>query len=234
MKSSCQAIVLRQFNYSDTSVIISCFTKEFGVKSFLYKGGKKKNSSVLLPLRIVEINYYQHKEHSLANANTIFVANPLVALYQNPIKSSVLFFMSDFLNQLLSKIQYTETNLFQEIQQELIWLNESEEFANYPIFWMIQWIEKMGIKPVVKAGNFFDIEGGQILSKATNSLFFFQGEEIIKLAQMFQSDRLNILSISLTKKERTVILDALISYCKFHIPEFNKFKSVEILQAVLG
>lgn len=235
MKATCKAIVLRQFSYSETSIIISCFTKEHGIKSFLYKGGKKKkNAAVLLPLKIVEINYYQHTIDSLASINSIHTATALNNLYQNPIKTSLVFFMGEFLNQLLHKIQYAEAHLFEEIQQELIWLNESEEVTNYPIFWMIKWIDYLGLKPTLGEGNYFDIEMAQFTKHQTNSLLFHYGETIGKLAQLFTLNHLEILSYSLHKTERTKIIEALIDYYKFHVPEFKNFKSVDVLQTVLN
>lgn len=200
----------------------------------MYKGGKRKNTSITLPLRVVEINFYQHNESALASITSISVSQAQTNLYQNPIKTSVLFFMSEFLNQLLAKVQYSEPNLFDELRQELIWLNESNEMANYPIFWTIQWIEKLGIKPTVADGSFFDIELAQITAKETTSLFFYQGEEIRKLAILFQSQRIDVLSFQLSKIERSRILNVLMDYCKFHIPEFKKFKSIEVLQTVLS
>lgn len=234
MKGFCSAIVLKQINYGDASVIISCFTKEQGLKSFIYKGGKKKNKAVLFPLRLVEINYYQHNEDALASVNSIQAAMTLPNLYQNPIKASVIFFISEFLNQLLNKIQYTETNLFEEIKQELIWLNETDELAKYPIFWLIKWIEKLGLTPTVtEKASCFDIESAQFCQSSFSGRHYFSGEEMQKLAYLFMQDRLKILSYPLNKNERNTIFDALVAYCLFHIPEFKQFKSVEILKTVL-
>jgi DNA repair protein RecO (recombination protein O) len=200
----------------------------------MYKGGKKRNTANSLPLRIVEISFFQLNEHSLASINTIQASFSQTNLYSSPVKTSILFFMGEFLNQLLSKIQYTEAHLFEEIKQELIWLNETEELANYPIFWLIQWIDKLGIKPLSSEGNYFDIEAAQFSQKELNSVLFVYGEEMRQLANLFQEDRITILSYPLTKASRKVILNALISYCTFHIPEFKQFKSIEVLQTVFN
>lgn len=232
MKFSCKAIVLKRINYSETSVIISCFTKEFGVKSFLYKGGKKKNNAVLMPLKIVDIQYYQHNADSLANVTTIQTDVVLNNLYLNPIKTSLLFFMNEFLGQLLVKIQFTEPHLFEEIEQELIWLDASDELTNYPLFWLIQWTEKLGIKPTISVGSYFDIETARFLEHAPNSTMYHHGDEVAKLATLFSCQRLEILSYVLTKNERTKLLNVLLDYYRIHLPEFRELKSIEILQTV--
>lgn len=234
MNATCKAIVLRQISYSETSIIVFCFTQDKGVKSFLYKGGKKKRATGILPLKILEISYYQHREDALASINSVQTAVALPDLYLNPIKTSILFFLGEFLNQLLNKIQYTEQHLFEEIEHELIWLNESTEFANYPIFWMIQWIEKLGIKPSLSDGEYFDIEAARFTHQNPKSLFYQKGAEMQTLSYLFTQERLSILSYSLTKNERTKIFNTLVDYYRFHIPEFKNFKSIEILQTVLN
>ena len=49
MVYSTESIVLGHINYSETSIIVRCFTKKFGVKSFLIRGirskKKKKNTT---------------------------------------------------------------------------------------------------------------------------------------------------------------------------------------------
>jgi DNA repair protein RecO (recombination protein O) len=234
MNATCKAIILKQISYSETSLIVFCFTQDKGLKSFMYKGGKKKRSTAILPLKILEISYYQHREDSLASISSVQTATSLPSLYQHPVKISILFFLGEFLNQLLSKIQYTEEYLFEEIEQELIWLNESTEFANYPIFWLIQWIEKLGLKPSLSEGDYFDIESAQFTRHNPKSLFYQKGEEMRILSFLFTQERLPILSYSLTKNERTKIFNTLVDYYRFHVPEFKSFKSVEILQTILN
>jgi len=232
VKETCKAIIIKRISYSDTSVIISCFTKSSGLKSFIYKGGKKKNAATLLPLRIVEINYYQHNEDALASINSINSTAALSNLYQHPVKTSILFFMNEFLGQLLGKIQYAEPHLFEEIEQELIWLNESEEITNYPVFWMIRWIEKLGLKPSTSSGKFFDIESARFSDHKPDGVLYHFGDEMETLSFLFRQDRLTILSYPLKKNDRKKLLNVLMDYCRFHIPEFKTFKSVEILQTV--
>ena len=42
MVYSTESIVLGYINYSETSIIVRCFTKKFGVKSFLIRGIRSK------------------------------------------------------------------------------------------------------------------------------------------------------------------------------------------------
>lgn len=234
MKATCNAILLKRINYGESSVIISCVVKESGVKSFIFKGAKKKNSSVLLPLRIVEITYYQREESDLATAYEVHSNLTLTNLYNHPVKTCLLFFMSEFLVQLIHKIQYAESDYYDFLIDELKWLDASDELANYPIYWMIIWIRKLGIQPIQGRGTYFDIEAAQFFVHQPFSHHFYEGETIMSLSEMMTEDKIAILSTKLNKTERSYLLDVLISYFQFHIPEFKMLSSIDVLKTVLG
>lgn len=234
MKKNCRAILLKRTNYGDSSVIINCLTEENGLQSFIFKEAKKKNASVLMPLRVVEINYYQREESNLPSTFDVHSALSLVSLYSHPIKTSILYFISEFLMQILKKTQHSDLGYYQELIDELKWLDASDELANYPIFWMITWIRKLGIQPIQSEGIFFNIETAQFLNHQPLTAFYYEGDTIKKLADLFQQDKLHILSYNLTKREREFLLEVLLAYFKFHIPEFRELTSIEVLKTILS
>ena len=61
---STDAIVLRTVNYSETSIIVTVFSKEFGKITLMAKGARKPKSpfaAQLEPMNIININYF-HKD----------------------------------------------------------------------------------------------------------------------------------------------------------------------------
>ena len=63
-----EAIVLSKINYSETSLIVRCYTLSDGLKSYIVKGSKqgrngKKNTALFQPLNQLEITS-QHKAKS--------------------------------------------------------------------------------------------------------------------------------------------------------------------------
>ena len=67
MLISTEAIALSSIKYSESSVIVKCFTLSEGIKSYLIKGirSRKKNSlnmGLFQPLTILEIDANHKKE----------------------------------------------------------------------------------------------------------------------------------------------------------------------------
>lgn len=235
MNSTCNAILISKVDYGDNDMIITCLTEALGLKTFFYKGAKiKKNKLGLTPLRLVEISYFEFQSNSLANIRRIQSSIHLNKLYSNPIKITVLFFLADYIHQIIGKIHHSEKHLYEDLKNELIWLNSTDEVTNYPIFWLIFWIKKLGLKPHTSSGSYFDIETARFLDIMPNNTTFYHGIEMEKLGELFEESRLEILSIELKKQERKKMMEALISYSKYHIPEFRDLKSLEVLQTVLS
>lgn len=234
MKTTCNAILLKRISYGDTSVILSCLTEKNGLQAFLFKGGKKKNASVLLPLKSIEITYYQREENQLATAYEVQSSLSLLRIYTNPIKNSILFFISEFLSMMMPSIQHSEPHYYDELLHELKWLEMSDELANYPIYWMITWIQRLGVQPTLSYGHYWDVERARFVDHQPLSTLYFVGDEMDALSHLMNEGRNQILSHAFTKKERTSILSALFAYFRFHIPECKELSSIEILQTVLN
>lgn len=67
-------ILLKRFNYSETSLILHFFTLEDGFQAYIFRGGKKKKGNILQPLSLVEITSYHRKGDELKKITEV---NPL-------------------------------------------------------------------------------------------------------------------------------------------------------------
>ena len=50
MLEKCEAIVLKAIKFKETSLIVNCFTREFGLQSFLVRGVLKSGKSTIKPV----------------------------------------------------------------------------------------------------------------------------------------------------------------------------------------
>ena len=76
MLTNSEAIILGYINYSETSIILKAYTKDFGFKSFIIKGirSKKKKKITLGQLQaltILDIEFNNTKNNSLSYLKNI-------------------------------------------------------------------------------------------------------------------------------------------------------------------
>ena len=100
MKQSDQGILIHRQNYSESSLLITFFTKKNGLQKFISKGVKKKAGN-LNPLGIYEINYYKSPKQDLGNITDIHHTHAFHYDSISPLKNIISFFLADLLKQTL-------------------------------------------------------------------------------------------------------------------------------------
>ncbi|MFY7943298.1 MAG: recombination protein O N-terminal domain-containing protein, partial [Crocinitomicaceae bacterium] len=70
MKQKSIGILITKKNYSESSLILSFYTEESGLTSFIFKGAKKKKLPVFY-LGIYEITYFKRPESNLGIIQSI-------------------------------------------------------------------------------------------------------------------------------------------------------------------
>src|SRR5690606_22854312 len=136
-----KAIVLSVIKYSDTSLIVKCFTETNGIKSYLLKGvltskkGKLK-TAYFQPLMQLEIVANHRDKGTLESIREVKVSYHCRTLHNNIYKNAMTIFIAEILSHSLQE-EETNTPLFAYIESSLQWLDNHNEIANFHISFML-------------------------------------------------------------------------------------------------
>jgi DNA repair protein RecO (recombination protein O) len=229
MKFTDKAILLNRINYSESSLIITYYTLQNGIQKFLFQGGKKKANN-LFPLSISEITYYSRPDSSLGKVTASETTQILSELPFHPIKSTIAFFIAEFLSKCL-QTEEKEVLLFHFLEEKIIFLDKEKDISLFPIQFLLDFSEFLGIQPHVisKTGNYFNLMEGDISETKPIGDIFAQGEPV----QLIHACLAKELDIQHTNKLRNETLDILIQYFQLHIPQFKTLKTLEVIREVL-
>lgn len=220
-----EGIFLFRTGYSETSLIATFYTRESGIKKFIFRGGKKKAHS-LFPMSICDLVYYERRESELVNLTT---ADPSIHLtFQfDPIRSSIAFFIAEVTRKCLDS-NHKDAELYDFLKVQIIQLNSALDLSNYPIDFMIGFSQRLGFHPLVEGeSNCFNFEDGIIGQfKGTHG---DEGEQI-----MLIRDRIQHGDQHFRKELKSKALSTLISYLAYHIPRMEKIETLEIVREVLN
>ncbi len=231
-----KAVVLNHFKYGETGIICNCYTAQEGFLSFLVKGvyGKKKKISKYNPLNIVEVVYQQKpNQNALHFFKSIETAHYATSLYQNPIKTAMVFFLTEMLQAFLKKDSHQNMPLYCILEENLMLFDQkADNFSEFHLFLTVKLIEFMGISPDMTHSNYpyFDMQNGNfclIIEKTSQLLAETEKELFAKIFQI--SFSLNSKNILLAN-ERKIALNLLLRYLKLHIDNFKEPHSLEILK----
>ena len=233
MKKTSRGLIIQRFSYSETSLIVHCFTETEGLKSFLFQGAKKKKGVVLLPLSPIEFSYYQKDEGQLAKMTDATLYQSFATIPFDPVKSTVVFFQVEILVNVLH-VGVVDKHLFEFLVGELAWLDEHNNLANYPIYWLLEISQQLGFYPLKTEENttYFDLENGEFLSYIPSNFTYKSGREVDVLGSLLSLPKDVILNFSLPKDLRKQVLQLLLVYFKYHIPNFNPTNSLEVIESI--
>jgi len=215
--------LLSYIKYGDYDAILHCYTLESGFQSFFMReiySAKSKKKAFLSPLNELGITFSSH-HGNLPTIKKVELNEKLpdeVNVHQN----AVIFFLSDFLNQIL-KNESQNVALYQEIKFFKQKILEKKMHAHY--FFLIRMLQFFGISPLLSGEKFLNIEKGifqeEISQKEVDEELSFLWKKI--LDKEIEEDFI------IEKKYRKPLLDSILQYYKMHFPEFYSPKSLPVI-----
>lgn len=239
MQVSTDAIVISSVKYGDTSLIVKCYTREEGIKSYLLQGilNKKKgklNKSQFFPLSIIHINASHNNKGNLNRITEAKIIHPSQTLHVDLMKQSIVFFISEFLSSVLTEEEGENDVLFEFLKNSIIWLDYHDHVANFHLKLLVELTKSLGFYPDEtnqKNSNFFDLlEGKYVTNQGVNVVEGIQLELFNKVLGI-KFDRLE--ETLFNRSQRTIVLDILLKYYQLHMVSFRKPKSLDVLSKVL-
>ena len=136
-----KAIVISSLKYGDTSLIVSCFTQNEGLKAYLIKGvlsskkGKIK-AAYFQPLTQLKIEANHNNKGNLNSLKEVHVVNPYKNIYSNIFKQTIVLFLSEILGSTIQEEEENES-LFSYLETSLSWLDTHDKTSNFHLLFFI-------------------------------------------------------------------------------------------------
>ncbi|MDW5289118.1 DNA repair protein RecO [Formosa sp. PL04] len=236
---SSSAIVLSKLKYRDNDLIVSCYTKDFGVVSFLLRGvfkSRKGQAKVayfqLLSQIQIDADFKQNR--SLQTLKDVKINVLYATLHTQVLKSTIVMFLAEVLAMVL-KEEESDVELFEYIESGLNTLDETSESANFHLVFLLHLTKYLGFFPDISNihYNYFNLSTGQF-EKYSTSIYSITNDNLkfLKLSLGMLFDNLN--SLKMNSKQRQSFLDMLLLYYELHLGNFKKPKSLAIFSQVFS
>lgn len=228
MKATDKGIFLHRLAYSDTSLIVTFYTKSSGLRKFIFKGGKKKAHS-LFPMSIGELTFYERKESDLLHLTAVDPATTHQFQF-DPVKSTIAFFLAEIVRKCVHQGETDET-VFHFVSDQISILDRSDDHQYYPIHFLIDFSEILGIQPFVKSEDavYFNLDDGTFESYSKVELRIAKGEQ----AELIKRRIIGLPAKEYSKEIREKALEVMLDYYRIHIPNFDTVDSYEIVKEIL-
>tara|TARA_B110000240_G_C13460627_1_gene436510 strand:- start:449 stop:1171 length:723 start_codon:yes stop_codon:yes gene_type:complete len=234
-----KAIVLSSIKYSDTSLIVKCYTEQEGLKSYIIKGVLKPKkggikAAYFQPLTQLTLVANHSSKSSLHTLKEVQILNPYKTIYRDIVKQSVVLFLSEVFS---SSIQEEEKNIafYKYLEAGLIWLDVHDKIANFHLLFLLNAARFLGFYPDTAETTLFgfDLLNGSF-SASTANKNVISGNEFYQFKKLLGINFDSIEEVSFSKNERQLVLQIIIRYFELHLDGFRKPRSLQILETVFN
>ncbi|MGB1042059.1 MAG: DNA repair protein RecO [Tenacibaculum sp.] len=234
-----KAIVLNAIKYSDTSLIVKCFTLKDGVQSYMLKGVLKSKKGKLKaayfqPLTQLHLEANHTNKNTLNSIREARVIYPYESIYTSVVKQTIVMFLSEVLSNIIQEEEENEV-LYTYVETGLIWLDTHNNISNFHLLFLLNLSRFLGFYPDVSES---DKSGFNLLEgRFTNSVVekrTVTGKELMLFKSLLGINFDSIDSISYNKNERQIILRIIIQYFELHLDGFRTPKSLDVLETVFS
>ena len=233
-----RGFVVKSIKNGETSMIVSCYLEDIGLKSFIVKGiyGAKKpkfSKAHFFPLNFISVNYSLSKPDRLSYIKEVKPVFIYKSLHFSIEKSTVIIFLSEILNSVFKEEGEKNRNLFNFLDKSLSWYDTQENCNNFYIKFLIELTRHIGFYPNIRnqEDKFFNLESGtSSTTKPISKCIDFNDYELFKQLLGMKFEDLNYVAIN--KDSRLRLLNHIIDYYSLHLQMFKSPKSIDVFSEI--
>jgi len=240
MITSTAGIVLRTIKYGDTSGIITIYTRQFGMQSYLINGirsaGKNYKAHLYQPASILDMEVYHNELKKLQRIKEAKWKMVFKTIFTDILKNAVAVLMTEVMQKsIIAEEQNGILYDFAESQLMLLDNTSYSDAANIPVQFMLKLSEFLGFGIENNYSDytpFFDLREGKFISdnqepQTESSILLHKSLSLI--LGSLKGNKVPGLNGEIRRK----LLHLLEKYFQFHVEGFTPLKSLKIMEMIL-
>ncbi len=234
-----KAIVINKTQLAEKKCIVKLFTFNHGfIESVCFASNSpssKVKTNTLWPLSLIDVELVirQNKEiHQLKETQPYFIST---STNSSLLKLNVVQLISEILSKTI-KVQHGNKELYRFIEELIIQIDQrnESELSNVINYFLIELTTYLGIEPqnnFSSLDSYFDCRAGEFTKYGLVMPLGFDAKLSETLSICLKH---NTLDLKLNTAARKDLIDGLLAYYGFHIPNFGHIKSLDIVRELMN
>lgn len=237
MLQKTKGIVISTVNYNDKYILAAIYTQNMGYVTYMVTKTKAKTSkvpkSLFSPMSILDLEVEHQPSRDIQRIREAQNEYPLFSIPTHLVKTSIAFFLSEFLNKTLRDTDNHDI-IYHFLSNSIQVLEETSDksLANFHIVFMIKLTRFFGFYPNFenyKSGYIFDMLNGSFIDQQPMHRHFVNKDESMILASLARIKYDNMHLFEFSRQDRLNIINRILEYYRIHLNEFPRIKSLDIL-----
>lgn len=234
-----RGIVLTQYKYGESSLIVHVYTEQFGRQSYMVRGGhgrkSKSRSNILRPFFLLDMEVSHREGKEIQNLREIRLADTFHSLPYNIYKSTLCLFLAEVLTKVLRE-EESNPSLFEFLYESIRYLDLTQEsVSNFHLFFLLQLTHFLGFYPQRNYDaehSCFDMTSGSFITFEKQHSQCLNMTLSRTLISLMNSSIDNCNSLKINGEIRSEFLDSILRYYSHQIDVFTSVKSLAVLREI--
>jgi DNA repair protein RecO (recombination protein O) len=211
-----RGIVLHTIKYSETSIIASIYTRDFGRQSYIVNGVRKKKSRLHInnfqPLTLLHLEVDHKENRELQRIRELHISQPFHHIQLSITKNTIALFIGEVLYRCLRDVEENHS-LFDYVESAIQILDLCENgCVNFHLVFLMQFTRFLGIFPQ----NNLELD------------FYQPANAKLKLHHLINYSLNDLAKLELSNKNRNDFVAAMVDYYYYHLEGMGKISSLEV------
>lgn len=217
-----RGIVFRFTKYAETSIIVTVFTAQFGLQTYIVNGVRSKSGkgriALYQPLTLLDMVVYHKENATILRLKEVRCFHPYQSITSDFKKSTIALFLNEVINKAVKEQTHTQ-EIGEFLFDSFITLDQlTGNTENFHLIFLIRLSKLLGFGPS---------RTSEILTP-----FFTGDKEELLLHELLKADYLSVIVI--TQLQRRNLLDVLIRFYTSHIDNFGELKSLSVVRELIN
>jgi DNA repair protein RecO (recombination protein O) len=231
-----RGIVLHTIRFGESSLVVNCYTEQYGRQAYMIKGVRKsrKNNRANLfqPLFILDFEVYHKDSREMQLVKEVARAIPLNSIPFDITKSTQALFLAEVLYRVI-KEEESNPMLSHFLMNSIQYLDALEEpLPDFHVIFLFHLARHLGFYPQNNFGDnhrYFDLVSGQFLSQISDPETQLDEATSLLWSSYIHSDFKEVHGLRFNSSQRKTVLDQLVRYYKFHVAGLGDIRSLDVL-----
>lgn len=237
-----RGIVFRTIKYGETSVIADIYTEEKGLHTFIAGGVRSAKSrmsfGLFQPMSVVDlVSYFKEDTKALHRIKELRAAAVYSALPFDIRRGAIALFMAEICRKSIQEACENQ-ELFNFLLDNLSWLDTTPHpLANLHLHFLVGLSALLGFQPHSDPESdeacYFDLKEGVYGPTPPLHQQYLAPDQSSQFRMLIQAPLDQCHALPFTRAARKALLQKLLLFYQFHVPEFSDVHTPAILEMVM-
>lgn len=236
-----RGLIFRATKYGDSSLILEVYTERKGIRKYIVSGVRKARSrtpaSLVQPMNLVDLVAYEREGKDLHRIKEVRPSYVYTRIPFDVFRGTVGLFMLETARNAIREVE-DNIALFDFLYDSFHFLDATTgPIGNIHLHFLLELTAHLGFLPsgaYTEQTPFFDLREGTFIPDFPGHKDYLDGQRAELFFGLLHTDREGQGTVKMSRTDRLGLLNALVTFYRYHVEGMREINSLKVLREVMG